>query len=373
MRVGQIIDGMGPGGAQKLLVQLVQQALEHGIEMVVVTLAHARSSAVDELERLGVRLVEFPSRRLFSPARLWRLARFVRNERFDVVQCHLTYANILGPLAGRLAGVPVVATLRSTSQHQTRAVRLRGHLEHLVLDRLACQVVAVGPAVARAHQPYLRSRRITVIVRPTPLPACLDDRERAGLRAGLVGDPARPIVVAVGRLSPEKGYDDLLAAFLTVHRRHPAAALIIAGSGDPHELAGRIGAGGLEKDVKLLGDRRDVPRLLAASDLFVMASHWEGLPSAVGEAMAAGLPVVATAVGDVPWLLGDAAGLLVPPHQPEALAAALIELLDDPPRRAAMGQAARSLVAGLHSPAAWFDDHLAVYRRAMGARAEAAP
>ncbi|MGH2524638.1 MAG: glycosyltransferase, partial [Anaerolineales bacterium] len=176
--------------------------------------------------------------------------------------------------------------------------------------------------------------------------------ERAAIRAELAGDPARPLLVAVGRLSHQKGYGDLLTAFATLRQTHPHAALIIAGGGGRHaELSAQIASLHLDHHAWLLGARNDVPRLLAASDIFVSASHWEGLPVAVLEAMAAGLPIVATSVGDVPRVVSAEAGLIVPPHQPDLLAGALRTLLDNPVQRQRLGEAARAYVTRNHSPA----------------------
>jgi glycosyltransferase involved in cell wall biosynthesis len=120
----------------------------------------------------------------------------------------------------------------------------------------------------------------------------------------------------------------------------------------------------LSDHVGLLGWRTDVPSLLLASDMFVLASHWEGLPIAVLEAMNAGLPIVATDVGDNAWAI-DATGMIVPPRQPGELAAAIEKLLDDPVRSRALGQAARTRIEKSFNPSVWFDEIISVYQRLL--------
>jgi glycosyltransferase involved in cell wall biosynthesis len=155
----------------------------------------------------------------------------------------------------------------------------------------------------------------------------------------------------------------LLEAFAEVHTHTPEAFLAIAGAGELQgELNARLERLGLTGHARFLGGRGDVPQLLRASDVFVSSSLWEGLPVAVLEAMAAGLPIVATHVGEVPLTVVEGTGLLTPPAQPQPLAAALQSLLADPARREAMGRAALAHVERHHSPASWLDQHLALYR-----------
>jgi glycosyltransferase involved in cell wall biosynthesis len=182
-------------------------------------------------------------------------------------------------------------------------------------------------------------------------------------------------LLAVGRLSEQKGFADLLEAFAIVHNTHPEAFLAIAGAGELQgELTARLQQLGLTGHASLLGGRSDVPQLLRASDVFVSSSLWEGLPVAVLEAMSAGLPIVATRVGEVPLTVVEGTGLLAPPAQPQQLAAALQTMLTDAAKREALGRAALEHVERHHSPATWFDQHLALYqsvtRRSGPARAQ---
>ncbi len=360
-RVAHLINGLRIGGAEKLLVTLAGEMGRRELPLTIITLRPNDPAMQRAIEATAGRVVVFPGRRLVAPGRFGRLVRFLRRERFTVLHTHLTQANVLGGCAGRLAGVPVVTTLHNTRM-QSQTHLWHGRAENLVLRYLASRVLAVGWAIAAAHQGRLGRRPIEVVPNAVSLPAPLPAADRAALRATLLDGPDRLLLLAVGRLEPQKGLPDLLAAFADLTQTHPGARLLIAGDGslaDP--LRRQIAALGLDGRTSLLGRRDDVPALLAAADLYVSASHWEGLPVATLEAMATGLPLAVTAVGDVPRVVGAEMGALVPPRQPEALAAALRALADDPVRRQRAGQAARAAAARDYAAPAWVDRLLAIY------------
>lgn len=165
-------------------------------------------------------------------------------------------------------------------------------------------------------------------------------------RARLGRDPGRPVIGAVGRLSPEKGLDRLVRAFAALRARGVDAELWIAGDGDQRQpLAGLVAALGVQDRVRLLGYRRDTLELLQAMEVFALASLREGLPNSLLEAMAVGLAVVATGVAGVPDLVRDGGnGLLVTPGSATELTDALGRLLGDPGLRRRLGEAARETV-----------------------------
>jgi glycosyltransferase involved in cell wall biosynthesis len=356
-----MIDSLAVGGTQKMQVTLAAAARARNIPLTIISLGHDRNTPLpDALRALGARVWTFPARHLLDPQRLWRLVRVLRGERFAVLHTHLTYANIVGTLVGRLVGVPVVASLRSEAPFERPAIH---RLEMWLLRHAAQQVMAVGQAVATAHREPLRHRPIRVVPNAVyPIPP-LSPAERTAVRTGLVGNPARPVLISVGRLEPPKGFPDLLQAFAALRATHPAACLVIIGDGALRaQLAAQIAALHLEGHARLLGMRHDVPRLLAASDIYVSASHWEGLPVSILEAMAAGLPIVATTVGSLPQVVVAGTGVLVPPQAPARLTSALQALLEHPARQHACGVAARAHVAHTYSPDAWFEQLLRLYQ-----------
>jgi glycosyltransferase involved in cell wall biosynthesis len=363
MRVAQIIDSLNWGGAQKMQLTLARAAQGRNIELTVIPLRNTANSPLpEELGRLGVRVAPFPASGLINPVYIWRLAQFLRRERFDVIHTHLTYANITGILAAHLVGIPVIASLRTAGYDTNYHNPIRHWLETLILRYGAKRVMAVGHTVAEIHQERLRGRVIDVIPNSVNIIPPLPPTERTALQAKLTGRSPYPLLISVGRLSLPKGYPDLLNAFSAVRQQYPGAALIIAGGGAlREELEAQITGLKLEGLVFLLGARDDVPDLLAACDLYVSSSHWEGLPVSVLEAMAAGLPVIATRVGDVPRVVVDGAGIIVPPREPAALSAAICNLLANPEKMRALGQAAQTHVAKNHSLTAWMDQLQTLY------------
>jgi glycosyltransferase involved in cell wall biosynthesis len=153
------------------------------------------------------------------------------------------------------------------------------------------------------------------------------------------------LVGTIARLEPEKDLFLLLEAFQSVRRVCPSVKLLIVGDGSlKADLEQRAKHRGLEKDVLFFGPRSDIPAVLGLFDVFVLSSFEEGLPLVILEAMAAGKPVVATAVGSIPEIVTSETGVLVPKRDPERLAGALHRLLDDSALRRAMGRAGRALV-----------------------------
>ncbi|MBA3534337.1 MAG: glycosyltransferase, partial [Ardenticatenales bacterium] len=329
MRVVQLIDLLYWGGAQKLLVTFTAAARARGVTPIIISLRHDSDTPViaAELRSLGAEVLVFAGSGLMDPLRIWKLARFLRHEKVDILHTHLTYANIIGAIAGRLAGVAVVSTIHNTQDDQPYYHPVRAQMEAWLLRHSVQRVIAVGHIVAEANKARLGKKAMDIIPNAVDLPTPIPAEERQALRTELIGDPMRPLILSVGRLSPQKAHSDLLIAFADLRESNSNATLVIAGDGPLRaELEAQIKTLGLEGHAWLLGMRNDVPRLLAASDIFATSSHWEGLPIAVLEALAAGLPVVGTTVGDVPKVVVEGTGLLVPPREPGALAAALRSL-----------------------------------------------
>jgi glycosyltransferase involved in cell wall biosynthesis len=366
MYIFQIIDGLSTGGAERLQVVFAKEARRRGFKHAVISLEEdGDSQFLKELRALGVRVYCFPTKRILDFNNLRGIIKLVRAERPDIIHTHLTYSNILGSVAAGLAGIPAVATMHSTVvEERLRAPRTES-AEKFALRYLVREIIACGPAVARYFQSKFKDEPVVVIpnaVDDTPQISLL---ERYALRKQIIGDSDRFIIISVGRFESQKGFKDLLNAFSVLHVSHPTAFLAIVGGGHmKNELEQKIEDLSLSDDVRLLGWRSDVPKLLQASDMFVLASHWEGLPIAVLEAMAAGLPIVATDVGDIAWAV-DFAGVIVPPRQPEMLAEAMAVLIGDPGRLVSLGRAARARIEETFSPSEWFDKIISVYQRQL--------
>jgi len=363
MRIAQVIDTLGWGGAQKMMVSLSSSLHERNFDVTVISLGAEDAPFAVQLRQLGVPFICIPSKHLIDPLRFRRLVGVLRHGSFDLIQSYLTYANILGGMAGALAGVPVIASLRNTDGNRGDYNTLRFELETWVLRHLVRRVVANGYAIADVHRVRVGRTSIDVIPNTVPLPGLLSDAERVSVRAELTNGCTGPIVISVGRMAAAKGYPDLLSAFAAIAPRFSDASLVIVGGGKlMPQLREQVRSLGMEGRIFLKGTRNDVPRLLMASDVYVSASHWEGMSVALLEAMAAGLPVVATTVGDAPRMVIDGTGLLVKPHQPDELANAMAELLANPLRCKLLGAAGRAHVAARYDRDAWVQAFIDLYK-----------
>ncbi len=238
--------------------------------------------------------------------------------------CHGYKANLVGRLAARRLAIPAVAVSRGWTGESWK-VRLYEALDRRHLRFMDCVVCVSAAQAAKVYRAGVRPGRIRVIHNAVD-PARFsrpDPRGRDELQA-LFPAPRELLIGAAGRLSPEKGFEVLAAAAPRVLRSHPGVGFIHFGEGSCRpQVERRIAAGGVGESFILGGFRTDLDRLLPHFDLLVLPSYTEGLPNIVLEACAAGVPVVATAVGGTPEVLGPAGGILMPPGNPRALAAAI--------------------------------------------------
>jgi glycosyltransferase involved in cell wall biosynthesis len=353
LRVSYLIDRLHRAGAQVHLGQLASSLDREAFEPEVVCLL-AGGPVADRLRKDGVPVEVLGLGRLYAPralAGLLRLARRLRSRQVDVLHTYLVSANVWGTLAGRLAGVGAVVTSRRDMGF-SRNLRLRLVEEWLVNPHVD-RVVAVSPAVAIAarRERGLRDDQVVTIPNGVDLEAFdaarhprTEARAQALREWGLGDDEVA--VGAIGHLSSVKGHADLLEAAARIVSRHPRTRLVLVGDGPLRaELEARAQRLGIRERVVFAGVREDVARVLARLDVVVLPSHTEGLSNVLLEAMAMTRPLVATSVGGSPDVLRDGvSGLLVPARDPEALAAAVGRMLEDPERAGAMGRAARRLV-----------------------------
>lgn len=365
IRLVILIDSLKTGGAQRLISSFVSRATDYGIFPVVISLDEDPSPAIyDAIQSSGTKLIAMPAPSLFSIHRLKQLVDFLRKEKIDVLHTHLLYANILGSVAGYLAKVPVVCTLHST--HIEPRWRRQKRVEDFCLRHFATRIIAVGNIVATAYHGRYRGRHLDVIPNGIPEPEAIPSQTLSRVRDEL-GVDGHQIVITVGRLERVKGYGDMIEAFKLLQQKDSNSVLVMVGSGSQQSsLQSQIEALDLKHSVILAGERQDIPQLLASSDVFASSSHREGLPLSVLEAMMAGLPIVATSVGDIPNVVTKETGVVVPPHQPEMLAEALNDLLKDPSKRREMGKAAKDRAMREYSLDVWMRRQVQLYKDVVG-------
>jgi glycosyltransferase involved in cell wall biosynthesis len=367
MRVAVVIDSLKVGGAQKLISAYAAHAAAHDLLPVVITLREDNAPfIVDSIHAAGIKLIHLPQASLFSLRRFQQLVKLLHDEQVELVQTHLTYANILGCLAAHSDGIPVIATLHSITVRTGWKARVLRVIENFLLRRYATRILAVGQMVADANRRSFGNRKLDVIPNGIPRPQFPSRQEQERLRREITGEAAGSIVITVGRFTRAKGYEDMIEAFRLLQKMAAKPTLVMVGAGTTVDtIRDRIADLDLDQSIILTGEREDVPSLLALSDVYASSSHREGLPLAVLEAMMAGLPVVATSVGDIPAVVTKETGVVVPPHHPELLADALEDLLKHPQKREAMGQAAYRRAMTEYSVDAWMKKHMTLYRQVL--------
>ncbi len=299
-------------------------------------------------------------------ATLGELTHTLQNLACDVLLCHGYKANILGRLAARRLKIPAVAVSRGWTG-ETRKVQLyewldRRHLKWM--DRVVC--VSEGQAEKVRRWCGVPESRLHVIRNSARLAAFENPDPNARQKLRACFSPSQDIseiVLAAGRLSPEKGFSVLIEAADSFLRNRPSAAVALFGEGVLRpELEAGIRARGLSDRFVMPGFRPDLDHLIPAADVVVLPSFTEGLPNVALEASAAGVPVVATAVGGTPEVIADGeTGWLVPPGNPAALAARMIELLANASVREQFGTAGRARMRALFT----FDSQATAYTKLL--------
>jgi glycosyltransferase involved in cell wall biosynthesis len=345
---------MATGGAQKILLDQARWLHQHGHKITVVFF-YDRDGLVDvwkeslevplhnlDVFRHNSSLLEQGLLFLRGMRRLWTI---LRRERFDAAITYTHDSNMLGLPLAWLAGVPARI---GTHLGAIRGIPKWREVIHAALVNIGCiqtLIAASKGAQQNAIQEGVFPARIVVIPNGAQVFE-IDPVDRDKTRRFLGLKENELFLLSVGRLVYEKGHEFLVQAMPEIVAKFPQTRAGICGSGPLHDyLASLISANGLEDQVKLLGQWDDIPHLLAAADIFVLPSRWEGLSIALLEGMIARLPVVATRVEGVDEVIQDNLnGYLVPLEDSKALAEAIMQLLKDPEKRVAMGGAAHARV-----------------------------
>jgi len=283
---------------------------------------------------------------------LRELSDLLRARAADVLVTHTFKPNILGRIAARRAGIPIVAVSRGWTWEnlKVRAYEAMDRVNLRFVDHVVAVSEGQGVRVKNAGVPSTRLsviRNAARLAAFSNLPHSVAERGPGGeVLSGFfpAENPLSPIVLAAGRLSPEKGFDVLLEAVPAVLQRHPGTCFVLFGEGTERaKLEARAAELGLANKFIMPGFTADLDKYLPWAAVVVLPSYTEGLPNVALEASAAGVPIVATAVGGTPEVVKhDETGLLVPSGQPHALADALNRLLASPELRRTMGAAGRT-------------------------------
>jgi glycosyltransferase involved in cell wall biosynthesis len=363
MKLLIVINSLILAGAEVLISELAPQLKAHGIEVSVLVLNRLGSPLEAVIEQSGIPLLQMPSNRIYSPFQVYQLkAHFAH---FDIVHTHLFPAQLWSVTARPRAGGPLLLTTEHNTENNRRKPWLRSMDTFMYsrFDHIVCNSEATR-ARLREWVPRIQTEMSVIpngismqrLAQAHPIP-----------KKELIGREDVPLLISVARLQPQKDHSTLLRALAKAER---PAHLLLVGEGELKASLAKLAADlGISERVHFLGRRSDVPDLLRSCDLFVHSTHSDGFCIAALEAMAAGLPVVATHVPGLADVIGDA-GVLVPSGDAGAFGRAISSLLDSAERRAALSRAAlqRAQDFTIEATAA---SYIQLYQRLIARRAHA--
>ena len=362
IRVAQLMQYFGIGGIERMVEGFVPAFSARGVDTVVA--AYRGDGPVRQaIEAQGAKAVLLPGRSGLDPLLPFRLARWIRTSGADILHTHHLGPFIYGAAAARLAGVPHIHTEHSHEIYD--APRRRALARRM--DDLAT-VVAVSEEIASWREATL-GRRCAVIPNGVPVPPVVTAKVRAEARSLLGLEDGEVAVGCVARLAPEKDHATLVRAVHVALPTAPRLRLIVVGDGPERGALEALALElGVADRVRFLGSRSDVAAILPGLDLFTLTSRREGLPLSLLEALAAGLPAVTTAVGEMPRVLSGGAGRTVPAGDVPELATELARAALDPAWRTTAGATGRDLVRSSYSMDAMADAYVHFYRSALDRR-----
>ncbi len=370
------LSNLHTGGAARLLLQNITAIGQERVNNSVCYFT-PKHDLLDQYMQIGVTPTYLGhTGRLQTARTFWRFIKLLRNLNIDVIHANHPIDKSYAIIAGRILSIPVVMTIHDT---YPRSLAAKGGGKFRVvgmslLERLGVErYVAVSKAVEKLHSTeYKRPiRKFTVVYSGLTNPSRYIDNtddDPAAIKTALGIADKWPVIINVGRLQSVKGQVHLARMMPAVVAKWPGAHVLIAGEGPERQaLEKAIAAEKMEQHITLLGDRTDVLELLKASDLFVFPSLREALPMAVIEAMAVGLPVVASNTGGLPELVRKGEnGLIVEPGDADGLAEAIISILDTEDRGRSIGLRGQERVLSEFDATRVADQLVSIYREAVG-------
>jgi glycosyltransferase involved in cell wall biosynthesis len=374
IRIMHIITGLASGGAEMMLYKLLGAMQRDRFANSVVSLTDEGVMG-ERIRALGIPVRALGMKAgIPNPWALLRLVGWIRHDGIQLVQCWMYHADLVGGIAARWAGVPVLWGIRQSNfdgsaskQSTMRVMRWCARLSNSIPTR----IISCSETGRTVHeQQAYASTKMVVIPNgfQTDVFRC-DGISREQVRGELGIPVAAPVVGIVGRYDPQKDYHTFIKAAAKLQKNIPDVHFIICGKDltrDNPMLMAWIDEAGIADCCSLLGQRNDLHRLYCAMDIVVSSSAYgEGFPNVIGEAMACGVPCVVTDVGDSAVIVGDS-GRVVPPRHPDALAQGVLELLSLPEtERRRLGEAARQRIETHYSLPAIAARYEALYEEVL--------
>ncbi|MFQ5706550.1 MAG: glycosyltransferase [bacterium] len=344
INVLQLVEGLNLGGAETKLLELISQMDRSRFKTTVCSLGMG-DRIREAVEKLNVNYVGLQRKSRIDLSLVFKVAKLIRREKIDVVMTTLFYADVVGALAGSLGHAKAVFSWETISAPEWLLKRRLWAYRFAM--RYCDTVVSVSDATAKwlIEKRGLRPDKVVVIPYGVNLDLFRQGKNNS-LKNELQIPLEAPVVGVVARLHPQKGHRYLIEAAGKIVEQLPETRFVLVGDGELRgELEALVQAKKLDKHFLFLGFRNDVKELMRTFDIFVLPSLYEGLPNVILEAMATGLPVVATAVDGSPELVvNEQTGYLIPPRDPEQIAEKVLNLFSDQERRQAFGKRSRERV-----------------------------
>ena len=345
-RIAFLIDGLSMGGAERLMVPILKHLSRAHFDPYVCAMQSKDGNPMaDEIRALGVPVECLNIKHLRELKAIPRLTTYLKSIRADLVHTQLEAANILGNISAKLLRLPSVCTIHVMPSLDVKTkTKLHQKVEWFTLRHFCDRVIAVSEEARQYHRtisgaPNGQVKTIYNGIDLTTFSNMDSARERSQVRAELGIPPEADVLVTVAVLRPPKGIQFLIRAMPAILASHPNTYYLVVGSGSHRDaLVEEVSRAGVNERVVFAGMRKDVPRLLASSDIFVLPTLTEALPTVLAEAMAARLPLIASRVGGIPEMVTEGQnGFLIEPEDQESLSRACIRLLKNQEERAEMG------------------------------------
>ena len=367
IKVFHLITSLEIGGAQNGLLLGLPRLDQDRYEHVLCSIMDQMQMA-GKFRQAGIEVFSLGLSRQSDLLVALRLRASLKQRRPDILHTYLLHANVLGRIVGRLVGINKIIGSERTIGLTTGWRRLATKLTNPLTD--AVEVNSDMGAKAIERDLGVPSKKIEVVRSGFDFSAYKEPTRRQEIRSELGVSDDKHLVVSAARFRPSKGVEYVMRAFALAHARRPNMHLALAGEGEQFDYLENLSRElGVNENTTFLGRRTDVPDLLSAADSMLLASLNEGLPRISIEAMAAGKPVIATAVGATPEAVIDGeTGILVPPKDVEAMATALIRLVDNSELQSRLGHAGRRHVERNYSVNNYVQRLDELYRQLLGNR-----
>jgi len=359
-----LITDLMVGGAEKALVRTAIGLSKSNYDVSVMYL-YGKAPLAETLKNAGVPVTNLNMRIKWDVSVLLKLYKLFRKEKPQILHTYMFHADLLGRLIGRLAHVPIIISSR-------RNIEIGGQIRETI-NRLTVHLSDATTAVcdnvrqAEIKRSRAKPEKVFRIYNGVEIENFkqVESRKTEKLKKDLGIGPDDVVIGTVGRFLEKKGHPFLIRAMHKIISKFPGTKLLLVGYGRlQSRLERKVNNSGLSEKVIFTGSCSDISEMLSVFDVFILPSLWEGMPNAVLEAMAAGLPVVSTAVGGTPEVIKDGeTGLLVPAGDSEALADGVINLLKDPERAKKMGATGRDRVEKIFTRSRMIADTEALYEK----------